>query len=341
MAPANHDRPTNFRKTVVVVKKKILIIQPLHPKALAILEARKDVAYEIVTDFTEANLLKVVRQADAITVRDAPLSKNVIEQAASVRVISRHGVGYDNIPIEFCTQRNVPVTVVGPVNAVSVAEHTLFLLLGAARSGIVLDKAVRVGNFAARSNILGKELHGKKLLLIGYGRIGREVARRAAALGLQILVYDPFFEGGADVPITIIGSLDAALEQADAVSLHIPLSDKTRNILGARELAILPKGAIVVNASRGGLIDEAALVNAVRAGALHGAGIDTFEVEPLPPSSPLTQERRIVLSPHSAALTDDALIAMGTKTVENALAGLDGSLDPELVVNKGVLECRT
>lgn len=321
--------------------KKILVVQPLHPKAFDLLDARKDVTYDVVTDFTEANLAKAIRNVDAMTVRDAPLSEAVIGQAASLRVISRHGVGYDNIPIAFCTQRNIPVTIVGSVNAVSVAEHTMFLLLGAARAGVVLDRAVRDGNFSTRRKTFGLELCGKTLLLIGYGRIGQEVGRRAAAFGLRVLVYDPYYEGESDVPITVIDTLDVALKQADAVSLHLPLSDETRNILGARELGMLPKGAIVVNASRGGLIDEAALVDAVRSGALHGAGLDTFEVEPLQSDSSLIREQRIILSPHTAALTEDALIAMGMKTVENALAGLDGSLNAEFVVNKDVLEART
>ena len=320
------------------INKKIVIIQPLHPDALALLDEQKDITYEVVTDLTEANLKNAVKNADAITVRDAPLSKSVIEQAKSVCVISRHGVGYDNIPVEFCTQKNIPVTIVGPVNAVSVAEHTMFLLLGAARVGVFLDNAVREGHFSARSNTLSVELSGKTLLLIGFGHIGQEVARRAVAFGLRVLVYDPYYKGGTDIPITINDSLETALKQADAVSLHLPLSDETRNILGARELDMLPKGAIVVNASRGGLIDEAALASAVNSGSLHGAGIDTFEVEPVQQSSPLVREQRIILSPHSAALTEDALIAMGIKTVENALAGLRGSLNPQLVINKEVLE---
>lgn len=317
----------------MVKMKKILIIQPLHAQALALLDARKDVQYEIVTDFAEEHLLNTVKNVDAITVRDAPLSRKVIELATKTKVISRHGVGYDNIPVDLCTKLNIPVTVVGPINAVAVAEHTLFLLLAAARVGVFLDQAVRDGNFAARSFTNSRELNGKTLLLVGFGQIGREVARRAAALGMRIAVFDPYTSGGTDVPVTFISSLDEALKKADAVSLHVPLTDQTRNILGYRELALLPERAIVVNASRGGLLDEDALAEAVASGALHGAGLDTFDVEPLPASSPLVENRRIVLSPHSAALTEDTLIAMGKKTVENVLGVLDGQIDPKLVVN--------
>ncbi len=320
------------------MKKKVLVIQPLHEKALALLDGREDVSYKIVTDFSEENLLKHVGSADAITVRDAAMSRKVVEQATSARVISRHGVGFDNIPVDFCTQLNIPVTIVGPVNAVSVAEHTIFLLLAAARAGIELDSAVREGRFAARANTPGLELNGKTLLLIGFGRIGQEVARRAAALGMCVLVFDPYVADACNLSVTFVEYLDEALKGADAVSLHLPLTDETRDILGERRLALLPRGAIVVNASRGGLMDEDALVRHIRSGALHGAGIDTFQIEPLPPQSPLVVEKRVVLSPHSAALTEEALIGMGVKTVENALAALDGTLDPELVVNKEVLE---
>lgn len=323
---------------MVSMKKKILIIQPVHEKALALLDTRDDVSYEILTDFSEENLIKHVGSANAITVRDAPVSRKVIKEATSVGIVSRHGVGFDNIPIDLCTEMNIPVTIVGPVNAVSVAEHTMFLLLAAARVGIELDSAVRDGRFAARANNLSVELDGKTILLIGCGRIGQKVAYRANALGMHVLVFDPYLTDTINMPITLIGSLDEALKQADVVSLHVPLTDETRGIIREEQLALLPQGAIVVNASRGGLIEENALVRAIRSGKLHGAGLDTFEMEPLPPESPLVGEKRIVLSPHSAALTEDALIGMGVKTVENVLAAFDGTLDPELVVNKKVLK---
>jgi D-3-phosphoglycerate dehydrogenase len=313
--------------------KKILIVQPIHEKALAILDRRTDISYEVVTDVSEENLLRLAPSADAITVRDAKLSAAVVEKAASLNVISRHGVGYDNIPVADCTARGVPVTVVGPVNAVAVAEHTLYLLFAAARIGVELDHAVRCGNFAARTTTRSIELNGKTLLLVGYGQIAGEVARRALALGIRIIAYDPYTKNRPDLPITFIDTLDEALRQANIVSLHVPLTDQTKNILGRRELSLLPGNAIVINASRGGLLDEVALADAIESGALHGAGLDTFGIEPLPPGSPLIKNRRIVLSPHSAALTEDTLIAMGQKTVENVLAVLDGRIDPSLVIN--------
>ena len=317
--------------------KKILVVQPLHPCAMAMLEARQDIVYVILTDHREANLLEQVRDADAITLRDAPLSLNVLAAATRLQVVSRHGVGYDNVPVEACTARGIPVTVVGPVNAVSVAEQTFMLMLSAARGAIGLDSAVRAGDFAARTRITGVEIKGRTLLLVGFGRIGREVASRAIAFGLKVRVFDPHLDTPPPDPIQVVQTLEDGLATADIVSLHVPLTAATRGLIGATELALLPRGAIVVNASRGGLLDERALLAAIQSGHLHGAGLDTFAQEPLPRDSPLLAERRIVLSPHSAALTEEALAAMGMATVVNALAGLDGVLDPSFVVNPSAL----
>jgi D-3-phosphoglycerate dehydrogenase len=315
----------------------VLVIQPLHPEAIAVLDRRPDVTFSVVTDFSEHNLLASAADADAITIRDAPLPRSVVEASSALKVISRHGVGYDNIPIDLCTQLGVPVTVVGPVNSISVAEQTVLLMLAAARVSVELDHAVREGDFAVRGRVRGVELKGRALLLIGYGRIGREVASRAAAFGMRVSVFDPYVSS-TEPGVELFSDLDTALRAADVVSLHVPLTDDTRNMIGERELALMPAGSMLVNASRGGLVEEQALLASVRSGHLHGAGLDTFAVEPLPSDSPLLGERRIVLSPHSAALTEQALVAMGVATVTNALAALDGTLDPALVVNPSVLE---
>jgi len=317
--------------------KKILVIQPLRPEALRLFEARRDVRFEIVSDFSPDNLLCHVGDVDAITIRDAQLPQSVLARAPQLKVISRHGVGFDNIPIDYCTARGIPVTVVGDVNAISVAEQTLFLLLAAARGGTQLDAAVRRGDFAARSRIVGVELHGRVLLIIGFGRIGREVATRARAFGMTVRVFDPHIERRNYPDTSFVDDLGDGLAEAQVVSLHVPLSPSTRNLIGGSELARMPAGAIVINTARGGIVDETALLAAVKSGRIRAAGLDTFVTEPLPPENPLIAEERIVLSPHSAALTEECLIAMGVATARNALAGLDGALDPQLVVNRTVL----
>ena len=318
--------------------KRILIIQPLRPEGLEIFDARKDVSYKVVTDFSEKNLVANVGDADAIAIRTAVITKPVLEAAPRLRVISRHGVGYDNIPVSECTVRGIAVTVVGGVNSISVAEHTWFLILAAARSAVELDAATRRGDFGIRERVTGVELNGRNLLIIGFGRIGKQVAARARAFGMKILVFDPYLQGDLPKDVHLFASLESALREADVVTLHVPLTDETQRMLGEHELSLLPKGAIVVNASRGGLVDEAALLAAVKSRHLHGSGLDTFEMEPLPSDSPLLSEPRIVLSPHSAAMTETSLVAMSVMTAKNALAGLDGTLDPELVVNRSVLK---
>ncbi|MGI9052289.1 MAG: hydroxyacid dehydrogenase [Ilumatobacteraceae bacterium] len=316
---------------------RVLVVQPLHPQAMAMLDARPDVMYTVLTDVSEANLLAQVADVDAITIRDAVLPASAVDAAHRLKVISRHGVGYDSIPMAMCTARGIPVTVVGTANTVSVAEQTMLLILAAARAAIELDAATRAGDFAVRTRVRGVELRGRRLLLVGYGRIGREVAHRALAFEMRVRIFDPFVTATLAAGIEVVEELDDGLRDADVVSLHVPLTAATRHLIGARELALLPRGAIIVNTGRGGLIDEAALLASVRSGHLHGAGLDTFETEPLPAHSPLLRERRIVLSPHSAALTEQALIAMGRTTIANALAGIDGTLDPDLVVNPQVL----
>jgi D-3-phosphoglycerate dehydrogenase / 2-oxoglutarate reductase len=318
--------------------KSVLVVQPLRPEALAIFDARKDVSYKVVTDVSEANLVANVEDADAITVRTAEISKHVLAAAPRLKVISRHGVGYDNIPVNECTARGIPVTIVGSVNAVSVAEHTFYLMLAAARAGIELDTAVRRGDFRVRERETGLELNGLNLLIIGFGRIGKQVATRARVFGMTVSVFDPYYQGDLPNHVRVVTSLETGLREANVVTLHTPLTEETRGILGAHELSLLPKGAIVVNTSRGGVIDETALLAAVKSRHLHGAGLDTFEVEPLPPDSPLFAEPRIVLSPHAAAMTETSLSAMAVMTAKNALAALDGTLDPDLVVNRSVLK---
>ena len=318
-------------------KKNVLVIEKIAPSATALLDARQDISWKLESDTSPSTLQEAIRDADAITVRVADLPVRVLEAAPKLKVISRHGVGYDNVPVDYCTSRGIAVAIVGTANSVSVAEHTLYLMLAAAKKGILADSAVRRGEFNSRAELVGIELKGKTLLVVGCGRIGSELIPRAQAFGIRTLVYDPYCDGQMDFQAEFVPNLDEGLAQAEILSLHLPLTPQTRMLIGERELRLLPKGAIVINASRGGLIDEDALLNSIRSGHVLSAGLDTFETEPLPKSSPLTGEPRIALSPHSAALTTESLRAMAELTVRNALDGIDGTLRRELVVNPEVL----
>jgi len=260
------------------------------------------------------------------------LPAEALAEARNLKIISRHGVGYDNVPVAFCTERNVPVTIIGDVNAVSVAEHTLFLMLAVAKNSAFFDRAVRTGDFSVRSRKTTVELRGKTLLLVGYGRICQEFAAFARPLGLSITAFDPFVERACFPNVQFFDTLHEALAQADVVSLHVPLGEKTRNLIDALALASMKAGPILLNAARGGIVDEASLILSLEAGYLHGAGLDVFACEPLPADDPLLAREDIVFSPHCAALTAECLVDMGKATVRNVLAAFDGTLDPTLVV---------
>ena len=318
---------------------ELVIIQQVHPDAIALLGERPEIGWCLVEDTSPEALEAVVANAVAITVRVSELPESLLDTAPALRVVSRHGVGYDNVPVDYCTRRGIAVTTTGDANSNSVAEHTIYLMLSASRAGAETDMAVRSGDYAVRSRIIGRELSGKTLLVVGYGRIGRRVAALASAFGMRVAVHDPYLPHGTDLgDHCLVAVLEEGLERADFLSLHLPLTAATRGMIGPAELDLLPADAILVNASRGGLVDEAALLERVSSGRLFGAGLDTFEVEPLPPNSPLLAEPRIVISPHSAALTDNSLRAMGIQTIQNAIDGIDGNLDPRMVVNPEVLD---
>ncbi|WP_195180077.1 hydroxyacid dehydrogenase [Mesorhizobium sp. INR15] len=317
--------------------KKVLVIQQIAQPALDLFSARDDVTFEVLTDTSADAIAARVGDVDAITIRDAPLPATALAGARNLKVISRHGVGYDNIPVAFCSERGIPVTIIGDVNAVSVAEHTLFLMLAVAKNGARFDRAVRAGDFGIRTRLATVELRGKALLLVGYGRIGQEFATRARPFGMSITAYDPFVERDRFPDVLFFDSLQEALSKADVVSLHVPLGEKTRNLIDADALTQMKPGSILLNAARGGIVHEPSLIAALDAGHLHGAGLDVFAREPLPAGDPLLAREDIVFSPHCAALTSECLVEMGKATVRNVLAAFDGSLDTALVVNRSSL----
>jgi D-3-phosphoglycerate dehydrogenase / 2-oxoglutarate reductase len=318
---------------------KVLIIQPFHAQGVALLEARADVGFEIVDGKSEAELAARIRDADAVTIRTAPLPAAVIEQAERLKVVSRHGVGYDNIDVAALTARGIPLAIAADANATAVAEHTLFFMLALAKQALRHDRAVREGNWEIRNRFETVDLLGRRVLVLGYGRIGREVARRCAAFGMAVAVYDPYVQanlieadGYRSVP-----EFQAALPETDVLTVHLPLAAESRHLIGAAELAALPAHALVINCARGGIIDEDALRDALAAGGIAGAGIDVFEQEPPPENHPLFGLGNVILSPHTAGMSREAAIRMAISTARNALAGIDGNIDPSMVVNREVL----
>jgi D-3-phosphoglycerate dehydrogenase / 2-oxoglutarate reductase len=319
--------------------QSILIIGRIHEAGLDILRARPGVSFEIMASPAESDILALAPTADAIIVRTTKLTAAAIDSAPKLKIVSRHGVGYDNVDMAALDRRRIPLTLVGNVNALSVAEHTLFMMLTIAKRGVAHDRATRNGDWKIRDSFGGTELAGKTLLLLGFGRIGREVARRAQAFGMTVLSYDPYVRDAAMFAARVqpVAKLAEALPQADFISVHLPMTTETKAIIGAQQFAAMKKSAVVISTARGGLIDEAALAEALRSGQIRAAGLDVFVEEPPAPNDPLLKLDNLLLSPHTAGLTEECAMRMAEVSARNALAGLDGKVDPDLVVNKHVL----
>jgi D-3-phosphoglycerate dehydrogenase len=317
----------------------VLMLRPLHPDAVALFKARPDITFEVLDPVEPATLLEKIAGADAISVRTTPITANLIAHANRLKTVARHGVGYDAVDVAALTARKIPLTITSGANAVSVAEHALALMLAVAKRITELDGALRSGSWGALAGRPMIELRERTVLVIGHGRIGTRVAKLCAAFGMRVLVSDPFVDQAtiAAAGHTPVKDLDQALPQADVVTVHVPKSPATTDLLDARRLALLPAHAILVNTARGGIVNEPALVAALQAGKLLGAGLDVFEAEPTPKDNPLLALPNVVASAHLASATQEGLRRMGMQCVQNIIDVLDNKPNPEMVVNKEAL----
>ncbi len=314
--------------------------EPLQPSGLAVFRDHPEVELVTPAALTEEALIEAVRGVDGIAVRSAKLTPNVLAAATSLKVVSRHGVGYDNIHVPSLTQRKIPLMLAIHANAVSVAEHTMYFVLALAKRGRIYDTAARNSDFALRNSPIAIDIAGKTLTIVGFGRIGTRLAPRALAFDMQVNVIDPYVD---DEVIRAAGCIPVAqlqdvLAQTDFLSVHCPLSDETRNIVGAAELALMHPGSFVINCARGGIVDEAALTAALESGAIAGAGIDVYAVEPPVPDHPFLRNEHIFLSPHSAGVSIEAAKRMSFETADNLIAAIEGRLNPAAVANPAVLD---
>lgn len=281
----------------------------------------------------EPTLARLAASVDAILATLVTLSAAVIEAGASVKIIAKVGAGTDNIDVAAATRRNIPVCNTPGANAESVADHVLALILAIARRLLPLDAVTRAGRgWEPWPPYLGEELGGKVLGILGFGRTGQAVARRARAFGMECRAYDPFAgalapEATADVTLA---ALDELLAVADYVSLHVPLSDGTRALVGVRELALMKPTAVLINTSRGPVVDEPALVRALRAGGIRAAGLDVFADEPAV-ANPLFELDNVVLTPHVAGMTTEATANARRLAAESIVAALRGEVPPRMV----------
>ena len=314
----------------------LLIAGKLHPSGLDLLRSAPGVTFDYVEEITEPSYQAHLARADALVIRTQPLSAASVAKAPGLKIVSRHGVGYDAVDVPALNARGIPLCIVGDVNSSGVAEHAMMLILAATHRLIAADRATRGGDWGWRNGLQTHEVAGKRLLILGFGRIGQKLAGLARAFGMEVHAHDPFLptdrwpEGAMRVP-----DLARALAEADAVSLHLPRAD--RAVLGAAELATMKPTAVVVNTARGGLVDEVALADALRQGRLGGAGIEVFDAEPPATDHPLFGLHQAVLTPHNAALTVECAERMALASVQNVLDFFAGTLDPALIVNKDAL----
>ncbi len=256
-------------------------------------------------------------------------------QNSSVKIIAKHGVGVDNIDLEAATELGIPVTVTPNANAVSVAELTIGFIFALSKKLIDLHNTLyQKRQFV--SNV-GLELHGKTLGIVGFGSIGKEVAKRALCLGMRVLVYDPYVEESMLRELKVErAELDELLRQSDFVSLHVPLNESTRHLIDREKLSLMKKTAYLINTARGGVVDEKALAEALKNGQIAGAALDVFDVEPLPPDSPFFDCPNVIMTPHVGAHTHEAILRMNMMAAESILDFFNGKI-PKHVVNRGVI----
>ena len=282
-------------------------------------------------------LATALADADAVLVRSATrITRESLVRADRLKAIGRAGVGVDTIDVDAATERGIPVLTAPAGNTISAAELTMALLLALARKVPAADRSMKAGEWD-RKSFSGFELYGKTLGLVGAGRIGGQVAKRARAFGMHVIVYDPYLhvERARELDVQL-GTLDDVLRAADVLSVHVPLTDSTANLIGAKQLAMMKQGSLLLNVARGGVVNEGALLDALRSRHLAGAAIDVYEQEPLPADSPLRGLANVVMTPHLGASTAEAQQNVAIEIAEAVRAALaDG--DTRQAVNAGRL----
>ena len=297
---------------------KIAVLGEIHQDGWKVFENNKLESFELI-NFEESNLKSELREVDAILLRTAKLSNDVISYCKKLKIVSRHGVGYDNVNIDYLSDNNIALGITSTSNAVSVAEHVLTSFLFLSKNIHLSDKLTREGRFNDKSSLPNFfELYQKNIVIFGFGRIGRAVAKRCLGFEANVYVYDPFVSKNVveENSCKVIDKT-SGLKIADYISIHLPLNNNTKNFINEQELSIMKETAIVVNTARGGIINETSLVNALQNKIILGAGLDVFEKEPPDENHPLFNLDNVILSPHNAALTIECRKRMAIESAEN------------------------
>jgi D-3-phosphoglycerate dehydrogenase len=322
-------------------KRKVMLPHTMGQQGIDIVRARDDIETVMYpAGIAQSELLPLLADCAGIALSGTPYKQTEMEASPAMRVVARIGVGYDAVEVPVLTARKVPLMTAGTANSTSVAEQAFHLMISLAKKHAALNDLVREGRWGDRHGGLPMEISGKTVLIVGFGRIGTRQARRCLAFDMNVLIYDPY----VDQPkITAAGcepvpNLDAALPQVDFVSIHCPKNPETIGMFNAARLAILKKGAFIVNTARGGIIDELDLHAALVSGHIAGAGLDVFDKEPTPKDNPLLKLSNVISSPHMAGVTVEAVAAMAVATARNILSVLDGTPNKENTINPEVYD---
>jgi D-3-phosphoglycerate dehydrogenase len=324
-------------------KKKIFITQTMAPCGRALLQERDDIELvefpNLISAVDFEALLKAHAPVHAVALGATRFGEVELDAAQDMKVVTRIGVGFDAVDVPALSRRKVPLMVVGTANSPSVAEQALFMMLMLAKRANELHALVRDGQWSTRLGKLPYDLFGKTVLIIGFGRIGTRTARRCLAMDMNVVVYDPYQPADAikGAGYEVAADLNVALSRADFVSIHCPKTPETIGMFDAERLKRMKPSAYLINTARGGIIDEAALYDALTSGKLAGAGLDVFAQEPPPVPNPLFELPNVIIAPHVAGVTVEAVERMSEQTARNILSGLDGEPIRANVINQDVL----
>ena len=308
---------------------KVVITQPLHKDGMAVLNAA-NLETAVSNSGEPKEYLPFVKDADGLIIRIGHIDRATMEACPNLKAIGRPGVGVDNVDVKAATELGIPVVIAPGANTRSVAECAFTMMLTAAKDMVRADRELRKGNWAMRSEYRAYELYGKTLGLIGYGHIGSILASLCKAIGMQVMVYDPFVKAekiAAD-GYEYCATIDPIVEQADVISLHVPLTDATRNLIAAPQLARMKKNAILVNCARGGIINEADLKQALEQHQIMAACLDVFDHAPLGPDDPLLTLDNVIVYPHMAGQTKEAASNVATGAAKGVVAVINGEKWP-------------
>jgi len=297
---------------------KILISDPLAEEGINILKENKDFQVDVKTDLKPETLKEIIKEYDALIVRSATkVTKEIIEHAEKLKVIGRAGVGLDNVDLESATQKGIIVMNTPSGNTISTAEHTFSMMLALSRNIPQANASTKAGEWK-RSKFMGVELYNKVLGIIGLGRIGTEVAKRAISFGMKVIAYDPFLSRQIAQQIGVeIVEFKELLKQSDYITIHTPLTEETKHMLSDEEFKIMKKGVRIINCARGGIIDEKALVSALKEGRVAGAALDVFEKEPPDKDNELLKMDNVIVTCHLGASTEEAQVNVAIEIAES------------------------